>query len=206
MENTEGKTGRLEADAAQATVADLRLRLRGSQGQEQAARAEARRFAREGALMRRLLAFSHGGEVPARPRRQVAAGPVPSVRAVCLTTGAIFTLDACQRDGPLVRVSGWAFHPAQTWNGLTATVTVLFRQGLATHAAGTGRLFRPDVATHFATQPDEASGGARGLAYAGFASEIAADSLPQNVELDVVLRLECEGAVCEQPTGRRLRL
>ena len=49
-----------------AAVADLRLRLHGSQAQELAARAEVRRLARELALTRRLLRFAFDGPPPVR--------------------------------------------------------------------------------------------------------------------------------------------
>ena len=196
-----------EADAAPGMIADLRLRLHGSQVQELAARAEARRFAREAAVTRRLLAFCYGADARVQNRsRQPLTSQIPRVRAARLTGGALFGLDSCQHHGTYVAVAGWAFQPVPGWNGLAATVTVLFRHDRTTYAATAGRVFRADVAAHFATAPDEVTGGARSLANAGFACEVSADSLPGGVDLEVVLRLECEGLVCEQPTDRHVRL
>ena len=68
------KTPLSGANADPALLADLRLRFQGSHEQEQAARAETRRLARELALARRLLKFSFDGPPPPRP---VEAAEIP---------------------------------------------------------------------------------------------------------------------------------
>ncbi len=188
-----------ESNSTQAMIADLRLRLQGRDQQERAIRAEARRLAHELAVARRLLGFAYGVAAPARAAadRPPAVGGIPRVRAVPLRIGALFTLDSWHGTGSCVLMTGWAFVPTPAWNGLTASVTVLFQHEHETFAA---------AAAHFAAQPAEAAGGARGLASAGFTCEVAEDSLPRGVALEIVLRLECAGIVCEQPTDRSLRL
>ncbi len=186
-----------------AVLADLRLRLQGSLAQEAAARAEARRLARELALARRLLKFSFDGPPPVRV---VEAAEIRRSPAGLLTDRMIYHLDVCEDRGTHTAVSGWAFCPANGWDMRAATIQVLLRHGDTAYLAVGGCVPRPDVAAFYATQPVEASGGARGLEGAGFACEILNDSLPAGLDLQVVLRLECEGLACEQFTGQRLRL
>ena len=181
-----------------AITADLRQRLRGSEVQRAATRSEARRLSRELALTRRLLRFSLGGSQP--------AAPATPRRAVKLTEPVLFHLDACRRAGTHTVISGWAFRPVPGWDARAAMVTLLFRAGVDAYAAAASHSPRPDVAAYLATRKDQAAGGARGLDGAGFSCEIVNDSLPAGVDLEIVLRLECAGLTCEQPTGRRLRL
>ena len=186
-----------------AVISDLRLRLHGSQAQELAARAEARRLARELALTRRLLKFAFDGPPPVRA---VGAIPVERAPALLLTVPLIYHLDACENRGDHVAISGWAFCPVEGWDARAALVTLRLHHGDTTHIAFAGSVPRPDVAAHYATQPSGAAGGARGLEGAGFACEIITGSLPAGVDLKVILRLECEGRACEQFTGQRLHL
>ena len=186
-----------------AVLADLRTRLQGSQAQEQAARAEARRLARELALARRLLKFAFDGPPPVRV---AAAEEIPRAPAALLTAGMIYHLDACEDFGTHTAISGWAFCPVHGWDARAAAVTIRLHHGDTTYTAVGGCVPRPDVAAHYATLPPEAGGGARGLEGAGFACEILNDSLPVGVDLKLILRLEYEGLACEQFTGRCLRL
>ena len=190
-------------EMGQAVLADLRLRLHGSQTQELAARAEAHRLARELALTRRLLKFSFDGP---RPVRTVEAARIERSPALLLTARMIYHLDACENRGDHVAISGWAFCPVNGWDARATTVTLRLHQGDTTYVALAGVVPRPDVAAHYATQPPAACGGARGLEGAGFACEILGDSLPAGIDLKVILCLECEGRSCEQFTGQRLRL
>ncbi len=192
-----------DPDADPAVLADLRLRLQGSLAQESAARAEARRLARELALARRLLKFFSDGPPPARAPVAVEIRPAP---ARLLTGRMVYHLDMCENHGTHTAVSGWAFCPAHGWDMRAATIKVLLRHGDTAYEAVGGCVPRPDVAAFYATQPVEASGGARGLEGAGFACEILNDSLPADLDLQVVLRLDCESLACEQFTGQRLRL
>ena len=189
-------------EANLAVNADLRLRFQGKEAQLLAARAEARRLARELALTRRLLKFSLAGSPTVR--RLVSPQAAPR-RAALLTAPARFHLDACERQGRHTVISGWAFRPVPAWDAHAATVTLLFRHGETAYAAATGHVPRPDVAAHFAAQAPEESGGAGGLEDAGFCCELVNASLPEGVEWDFVLRLECAGVACEQATGQRLR-
>lgn len=194
-------------DGMHAMNDDLRMRLQSSRREERAARAHARRMSRELALSRRLLAFAYGTETPARTaQRPPEPTSTPQVRAAVIQAGALFVLDSCRSNGTHVVVAGWAFPPVEGWNSMLAVVTLLFRHGESVYIAAAGRVARADVAAHFSSQPREASGGACGLASCGFAAEIANDSLPADVDLEVILRLEAEGRYFEQPTGVRLRL
>ena len=186
-----------------AVLADLRLRLRSSQAQERAARAEARRLARELALARRLLKFSFDGPPPVRV---VEAAQIGRASAGLLTARMVYHLDTCENLGTHTAISGWAFCPVDGWDARAATVTLRLHHGDTTYVASAGFVPRPDIAAHYAAQPPEASGGARGLEGAGFACEILNASLPAAVDLKVILRLEGEGRACEQFTGHRLRL
>ena len=189
-------------EANLAVAADLRLRFQGKEAQLLAARAEARRLALELPLTRRLLKFALDG-LP--PGRRVAATQAAPRRAALLTAPARFHLDACEHQGQHTVISGWAFRPVLAWDSHAATVTLLFRHGETAYAATTGPVPRPDVAAHFAAQAPEESGGAVGLEGAGFRCEIVNESLPEGVEWELVLRLECAGVACEQATGQRLR-
>ena len=194
--------------ARESVLQDLRLRLHGSRTQERAVRVEARTLARELALTRRLLNFFQGAEAPLRTPRQspVAVNTVPRVRAVRLDGRTLFHLDTCQNHGTCTALAGWAFRPVPEWDAQAALVTVLLRgAGGEAFTVSTGRILRGDVAAHFAAQPVEA-GGARGIAGAGFACEVLHESLPAGADLEVVLRLEMAGTVCEQRTGQRLQL
>ena len=131
---------------------------------------------------------------------------IPRLRAALLTDTVIFHLDACEDRGTFTAISGWAFRPAPEWDGRATTVTLLFRDGGTVYAAATARVPRPDVAAYYAAQPANMAGGASGLDGVGFACEILHESLPEGVDLDIVLRLECAGLACEQPTGTPLRL
>ncbi len=180
---------------------DLKLRLQGALAQERAARAEARRLARELTLARRLLQFFFDGPPP---ERAVVATDIRPATARLLTAETRFHLDACRTQGMSTAITGWAFRPVAAWDGRTAKIELMLRHGATAYAAATGRFPRPDVATYFAAQP-AAAGGARGLDGTGFACEILNDSLPAGVDLEIVLRLECAGLTCEQPTGQTLR-
>ena len=118
----------------------------------------------------------------------------------------VYHLDACEDQGTFTAISGWAFHPAPSWNSRDTTVTILFRHGTSIYYVAAGCVPRPDVAAHYALQVPQSYGGARGLDSAGFACEILHDSLPANVDWEIALRLECAGKVCVQPTSHRLRL
>ena len=190
-------------NAELALVEDLKGRLQGAQSQEIAARAEARRLMRELSVARRLLRFFVNGPPPARSA--TAAGMSP-VSATLLTGDVRFHLDACQQHGAHTAITGWAFCPVAAWDGHLAEIVLIFRHGSKAYFVPTGWMPRPDIAAHFALQPTEAAGGARGLDGAGFACEILNDSLPAGVDLEIVLRLECEGLACERSTGQRLRL
>ncbi len=190
-------------DANAAVLEDLRTRLQSSRTQELAARAEARRVARELALVLRLLKFSVEGPPPPRI---VEAAEIGRLSATLLTSRMTYHLDACENHGTHTTVSGWAFCPVEGWDARIATVTVLLRHGDTAYVAAAGCVHRPDVAAHYATQPAEDGGGARGLEGSGFACEILNDSLPAGIEMKLGLRLECEGMACEQSTGQRLRL
>lgn len=193
---------RMDATADRALVEDLRLRLQGARAQENAARAEARLLVRELALARRLLQFFLGGPPPAPVTTAAAIQPIP---AVLLTSVMRFHLDACEQTGGYTAICGWAFCPVEVWDGHAATVAVLLRHGATAYAATTGRVPRADVAVYFAAQTAEA-GGARGLDGTGFACKIQNASLPVDVDLEIVLRLECAGMACERSTGQKLRL
>ena len=186
-----------------AVLADLRLRLHGSQTQERAARAEARRLARELSLARRLLKFAFDGPPPVR---MVEAARIEGSPASLLTARMIYHLDTCEDRGTHTAISGWAFCPFAGWDARATAVTLRLHHGDTTYVAFTAFVPRPDIAVHYAAQPPEASGGALGLEGAGFACEILNDSLPAGIDLKVILRLECEGRACEQFTGQRLRL
>lgn len=203
------------AEADLPIMADLRLRLQGSQEQEAAARAEARRLARELAVAHRLLKFAGDGNLPMPPERVRPAAPPrpaekvapvnPRVRAVRLTEKVTYHLDTCETRGEYTAISGWAFRPAEGWDGRATTVTLLFRDGATVYAAPACRVARGDVAAFYAAQEAGLTGGAVGLDGAGFACEVWHDSLPAGVDLEIVLRLECAGRACEQPTGTPLR-
>ena len=187
-----------EADLA--VVADLRLRLQGSQEQLLATRREARRLARELAIARRLLKFTSGNPPPPRVRPPLVAAPpvsaeaeIPRQRATLLTEPVIYHLDACESRGRSTTISGWAFRPAPEWDARATTVTLLFRHGATVYYATAGRVPRVDVAAHFAAQPVSLFGGARGLDSTGFTCEVRHDSLPAGMDLEIVLRLEMRG-------------
>ena len=191
-----------QPDADPAVLADLRLRLQGSQTQETAARAEARRLAHELALARRLLKFSFDGPAPVRT---AAAADGRRLSTALLTGKMVYHLDVCERRGTHTVIAGWAFCPLAGWDARFATVTLILRHDDIAYMTGGGSVPRPDIAAHYAAQPAGASGGARGLEGAGFSCEILHDSLPADTEWKVVLRLDCDGLACEQFTGRRLR-
>ena len=193
-----------ESGSEQGMTDDLRQRLQGSQAEQLAARATARLLARELALSRRLLRVADGNATI--PRSSKAAVLPVIQRAVCLTEEIRFHLDTCERQGEHTVFSGWAFRPAPTWDARSASVTILLRSEVAAYAVAAREVPRPDVAAYFAAQGTEAAGGAEGLEAAGFRCDLVNDSLPAGLDLEIVLRLECAGTACEQPTGRRLRL
>lgn len=184
---------------------DLRLRLHGSRAEAHAARQEARRLARELALTRRLLKFAVdlSPPLPPPPRRSAVAMPV---RATLLTARMIYHLDSCQSRGGQMEIVGWAFCPVPEWDGAATAAILLFKTDAAIFQAVAAQVPRPDVAAHYAGQPAEATGRARGLERVGFRCEVWHDSLPANVDLELALRLECAGRVCEHALGTRLRI
>jgi hypothetical protein len=192
------------ANASQASVAELRLQLRASQDQARAARAEARRLAREMVLTRRLLTFSFRESALALALAKEEA--VPRSSAALLEQPLCYHIDSCQNEGNYTTISGWAFRPHPGWDSQQTTVTLLFHGGATTYYAATIRVARPDIATHYAARGGLASGGACGLEGAGFACKVLHESLPAGLDLDVALRLECAGMACEQSTASRLRL
>ena len=181
----------------------LLLRLQGREAEARDARAEARRLARELALVRRLLKFTGTGRVPVPPAAP-AAGAAPG-QATPLTQRVIYHLDTCENRGAHTTISGWAFRPANPWDARETVVTLHFRHGGSIHQVVANPVPRPDVAAFYAGQPDLA-GGATGLEGVGFACEVLNDSLPAGVDLEIWLRLECGPLACEQPTGTLLRL
>lgn len=197
-------------DVERATVADLQLKLRGSEAQELANRAEARRLGRELSLAHRLLKFSFGDPPPdLRPRPALVTGgstKFPGLRAALTKGKVLFHIDACERQGTSLAVCGWAFRRVSAWDARETTVTLLFRHGPTVYSLPTRRILRPDVAAHFADQPNGVSGGARGLERAGFVGEVPCDSWSAPDGLEMVLRLEHAGRACEQPTGLRVWL
>ena len=200
-----------DGDGDLAIMADLRLRLQGSQTQELAARTQARRFARELAIARRLLKFSFGRTMAEgfRPRPALITGMIARagrLRAALGTEKIIFQFDSCQLQGTTLSVSGWAFRRAPEWDAAATMVTLLFRHGTTVQSFATSRVQRLDVASHFAAQRKRFAGAARGLEGAGFACEIPRASLAANVALEIMLHLECAGMTCEQSTGKQLWL
>lgn len=215
------------ARADEALMADLRLRLQGSQEQALAARHEARVAARELALAHRLLKYAfndangpvlkrsgdgtafRAADTDSEPAAGVAGfvsvAEAPRVGPTRLLEPVMYHFDNFQNDGAHTLVSGWAFRPAPGWNGLNTTVTLLLSDGETAYYVATGRVRRPDVAEYFAAQAAELCGGAEGLEGIGFACEILHDALPPGTEWEVTLRLECAGAACEQPTAHWLR-
>ena len=196
--------GNLPTENGPEDADDLRQRLQGSQTEQLAARAAARRLARELALARRLLRFAGGEASAPRARKPAALSPVQ--RALPLTDDrTCFHLDTCERQGAHTILSGWAFRAVPGWDARAATVTIHLRNDTLAYAAAAASVPRPDVAAHYAAQGPASAGGAVGLEAAGFRCDVVNDSLPEGVELEVVLRLDCAGLSCEQPTGRRLR-
>ena len=193
---------RTEDSPAEDADAPLLLRLQGAEAEARDARAEARRLARELALVRRLLKFSGGGRVPARS----PSGAVAPTRADALTERVIYHLDVCEDRGTHTAISGWAFRPASGWDARDTVVTLRFRHGGSIHQAVAHPVPRPDVAAFYAAQPADLTGGATGLEGVGFACEVLHESLPAGVDLEIWLRLECGALACEQPTGTLLRV
>ncbi len=185
--------------------APLLLRLQGREAEARAARAEARRLARELALVRRLLKFSGGGRVsaPLPPRADAAVVPM---KAALLTERIVYHLDACEDRGTHTAISGWAFRPDADWDARDTVVTLRFRHGDTVYQAVARPVPRPDVAAYYAAQPADLTGGATGLEGVGFVCEVLHDSLPAGVDFKVGLRLERGGQACEQPTGTLLRV
>ena len=186
------------------SVEDLRQRLQATRVELLATRSAARLLARELALTRRLLSFTSEGAAGPRAKKSAAASPVQ--HAVLLTNKTFFHLDTCARRDAHTILTGWAFQPIPEWDARATTVTILLWTGSLTYSVATVPAPRPDVAAHFAAQGPNAAGGAAGLDAAGFRCEIINDSLPEGVDLEIVLRLECAGVVCEQPTGQYVRL
>jgi hypothetical protein len=185
-----------------AIVADLQLQLQASQERERAARAEARRLAREMILARRLLKLSFEKTALTFDRE----GAAPRLPAALLEKPVYYDIDSCRDEGTHMTISGWAFRPDPAWDSRETTVTVLFHGGATTYYAASVRVLRWDVAAYYAAEGFAAFGGARGLEGAGFACKVLRESLPAAVDLRIALRLECGGMACEQFTESRLRL
>ena len=184
-----------------ALLGELRERLRAARTQEIAARAAARRLARELALAHRLLKFYVGALPPAQP----SATQPAAAETTLLSQPLAYHLDAMENRGTHTVVSGWAFRPAPGWAARATSVTLLLRHEDTVFATPCRAVRRTDVAAYYAGQPPDASGGATGLDGVGFACEVSHDTPPADTAWKVVLRLECAGQACEQFTGEFLR-
>lgn len=188
-------------DAAQSMLGELRERLSAARTQEAAARAEAGRLSRELNLTRRLLKFYLGGLPPAA-RADVSIDPA----TVLLSQPLIYHFDTNENLGTHTVISGWAFRPAAGWDASNTVVTLLLRHGSTAYATVCRTVQRADVAAFYAGQPPGASGGAVGLAGAGFTCTVHHDALPAGTSWKIVLRLECAGQECEHFTEAFLQL